>query len=137
PITINVANVVGSPPTVSVSASPIPSPFGLQTASTVNFVATAVATRGSTLNNVEIYLNDVSIGLATREQTTNFYRIAYDLNRFDFTSVTPTINDQTGALTYPVRLYAIARDSNNNQTVSSTTNLVINPATSLPPSVQL
>lgn len=138
PLTVNVANVIGSPPTVSVSASPIPGGFGLQTVSTVNFVANAVATgAGSTLNNVEIFLNDVSIGLAAREQTTNLYRVAYDLSRFDFTAVTPIINDITGAVTYPVRLYAIARDSNNNQTVSSTTNLTINPATSAPPSVQL
>ncbi len=138
PITVNVANVIGSPPTVSVSASPIPAVFGLQTVSTVNFMATAVATgAGSTLANVEIFLNDISIGLATREQNTNFYRVAYDLNRFDFTSLTPLINENTGAVTYPVRLYAIARDSNNNQTVSSTTNLVINPATSAPPSIQL
>lgn len=138
PITVNVANVIGSPPTVSVSASPIPAVFGLQTVSTVNFVATAVATgAGSTLANVEIFLNDISIGLATREQNTNFYRVAYDLNRFDFTTLTPIINETTGAVTYPVRLYAIARDSNSNQTVSSTTNLVINPATSAPPSIQL
>jgi hypothetical protein len=85
----------------------------------------------------EIFLNDISIGLAAREQTTNLYRVAYDLSRFDFTAVTPIINDITGAVTYPVRLYAIARDSNNNQTVSSTTNLTINPATSAPPSIQL
>jgi len=138
PLTVNVANVIGSPPTVSVSASPIPGGFGLQTVSTVNFVANAVATgAGSTLNNVEIFLNDISIGLAAREQTTNLYRVAYDLSRFDFTAVTPIINDITGAVTYPVRLYAIARDSNNNQTVSSTTNLTINPATSAPPSIQL
>ncbi len=138
PVTVNVANVIGSPPTVSVSASPIPGGFGLQTVSTVNFVANAVATgAGSTLNNVEIFLNDISIGLAAREQTTNLYRVAYDLSRFDFTAVTPIINDITGAVTYPVRLYAIARDSNNNQTVSSTTNLTINPATSAPPSIQL
>ena len=46
PLTVNVANVVGSPPTVSVQASPIPGGFGLQTASTVNFLANAVATGG-------------------------------------------------------------------------------------------
>ncbi len=137
PLNINVANIIGSPPTVSVLASPIPVPFGIQTVSTVNFVATAVATGGSTLSNVEIFLNDISIGLATREQNTNLYRIAFDMNRFDFTSLTPTINELTGAVTYPVRLYAIARDSNNNQTVSATTNLTINPATSTPPSIQL
>ena len=137
PLTVNVANVVGSPPTVSVQASPIPGGFGLQTASTVNFLANAVATGGSTLSNVEIYLNDISIGLAAREQATNTYRLAYNLGRFDFTSLTPTINDSTGAVTYPVRLYAIARDSNNNQTVSATTNLVINPSTSSPPTIQL
>ena len=138
PVTVNVANVVGSPPTVSVVASPIPALFGLQTASTVNFLATAVATgTGSTLSNVEIFLNDLSVGLAAREQNTNLYRLAFDLNRFDFTALTPTINEVTGAVTYPVRLYAIARDSNNNQTVSATTNLVVNPATSSPPSIQL
>ncbi len=138
PVAINVANVIGSPPTVSVTASPIPAPFGIQTASTVNFVATAVATgTNANLNNVEIYLNDISIGLGAREQNTNFYRVAYDLTRFDFSSVTPIINDFTGAVTYPVRLYAIARDTNNNQTVSATTNLTINPATSSPPSIQL
>ncbi len=138
PLTVNVANVVGSPPTVSVSATPIPAVFGLQTVSTVNFQATAVATgAGSSLRSVEIFLNDVSIGLAGREQTTNFYRRAFDLSRFDFTTVTPIINDVTGAVTYPVRLYAIARDSNNNQTVSATVNLVINPATSSPPTIQL
>lgn len=138
PVAINVANVIGSPPTVSVTASPIPAPFGIQTASTVNFVATAVATgTNANLNNVEIYLNDISIGLGAREQNTNFYRVAYDLTRFDFTSVTPIINDFSGAVTYPVRLYAIARDTNNNQTVSATTNLTINPATSSPPAIQL
>jgi hypothetical protein len=137
PLTVNVANVVGSPPTVSVSANPIPA-GGLQTASTVNFLANAVATgTGSTLRNVEIFLNDISIGLATREQNTNIYRRAFDLNQFDFTTVTPNINETTGAVTYPVRLYAIARDSNNNQTVSSTVNLVINPATSAAPTIQL
>ncbi|MGH7958469.1 MAG: Ig-like domain-containing protein, partial [Opitutaceae bacterium] len=137
PLSINVANVIGSPPTVSVSATPVPLIFGLQTASTVNFVANAVATGGSTLRSVEIFLNDISIGTGTREQTTNLYRVAYDLNRFDFTTVTPVINEITGVLTYPVRLYAIARDSNDNQTVSPTINLVLNPATSSPPSVQL
>ncbi len=137
PITVNVANVVGSPPTVSVTAGPIPALFGLQTASTVNFVATAVATGGTTLSNVDIYLNDILIGAAAREQTTNFYRLAYDLSRFDFAAVTPVINETTGAVTYPLRLFAIARDSNNNQTVSSTVNLTVNPATSAPPTIQL
>ncbi|MBM3841964.1 MAG: hypothetical protein FJ397_01665, partial [Verrucomicrobia bacterium] len=137
PITVNVANVVGSPPTVTVSATPIPG-NGLQTASTVNFQALAVATgTGSTLRNVEIFLNDISIGLATREQTTNFYRRAFDLSQFDFSTITPTINENTGAVTYPVRLYAIARDSNNNQTVSPTVNLTIFPATSAPPTIQV
>lgn len=137
PLTVNVANVVGSPPTVTVTATPIPG-NGLQTASTINFQATAVATgTGSTLRNVEIFLNDVSIGLATREQTTNFYRRAFDLSQFDFSTITPTINENTGAVTYPVRLYAIARDSNNNQTVSPTVNLTIFPATSAPPTIQV
>ena len=137
PLTVNVANVVGSPPTVTVAATPIPG-NGLQTASTINFQATAVATgTGSTLRNVEIFLNDVSIGLATREQNTNFYRRAFDLSQFDFSTITPTINENTGAVTYPVRLYAIARDSNNNQTVSPTVNLTIFPATSAPPTIQV
>ena len=137
PLTVNVANVVGSPPTVTITATPIPG-NGLQTASTINFQATAVATgTGSTLRNVEIFLNDISIGLATREQTTNFYRRAFDLSQFDFSTITPTINENTGAVTYPVRLYAIARDSNNNQTVSPTVNLTIFPATSAPPTIQV
>lgn len=138
PLNVNVANVVGSPPTVTVQTPPAPvGGFGLQTASTINFVANAVATGGSTLRSVELFLNDISIGTGAREQTTNLYRVAYDLNRFDFTAITPDINPNTGALTYPVRLYAIARDSNDNQTVSSTVNLTINPATSSPPTVQL
>lgn len=136
PLNVTVANLVGAPPTVNISVSP--SPNNLQTASTVNFIGNAIANgTGNSLTGVEFFLNDVSIGNAAREQTTNLYRLAYDLNRFDFASITPTINETTGAVTYPLRLYAIARDSNNNQTVSNTSNLVINPATSTPPTIQL
>ena len=136
PLNVNVATVVGVPPTVTIAVSP--SANNLQTASTVNFTANAVANgTGNALTGVEFFLNDVSIGTAAREQTTNVYRLAYNFGRFDFTSITPTVNETTGAVTYPLRLYAIARDSNNNQTVSSTANLVLNPATSTPPTLQL
>ncbi|MDP3208925.1 MAG: Ig-like domain-containing protein, partial [Rhodoglobus sp.] len=136
PLNVNVATLVGVPPTVTIAVSP--SANNLQTASTVNFTANAVANgTGNSLTGVEFFLNDVSIGTAAREQTTNVYRLAYNFGRFDFASITPTVNETTGAVTYPLRLYAIARDSNNNQTVSSTSNLVLNPATSTPPTLQL
>ncbi|MDP3208360.1 MAG: Ig-like domain-containing protein, partial [Rhodoglobus sp.] len=88
--------------------------------------------------SVEFFLNDVSIGTAVREQTTNIYRLAYDFSRFDF-STAPSITDpNTGVTRYtPIPVYAIARDSNDNQTVSARTNLTINPSTSSPPSLQL
>jgi hypothetical protein len=136
PLNVTVANLVGAPPTVTIAVSP--SPNNLQTASTVNFTANAVANgTGNSLTGVEFFLNDVSIGTAARQQTTNIYRLVYNFGRFDFTSITPTVNETTGAVTYPLRLYAIARDSNNNQTVSSTANLILNPATSTPPTLQL
>lgn len=136
PLNVTVATLVGVPPTVTIAVSP--SANNLQTASTVNFTANAVANgTGNALTGVEFFLNDVSIGTAAREQTTNVYRLAYNFGRFDFSSITPTVNEATGAVTYPLRLYAIARDSNNNQTVSSTSNLILNPATSTPPTLQL
>lgn len=139
PITINIANVVGSAPSFSgqPSVQPPAGALGLQTASTVNFLTTVVATGGATLSNVEFFLNDISIGLAARQQASNVYRLTYDFTRFDFTQVTPVINEQTQAVTYPLRLFAIARDSNNNQSVSTTVNLTLNPAISAAPTVQL
>ena len=104
----------------------------------VNFVANAFATgTGNTLTSVEFFLNDASIGLATREQTTNLWRIAYNLAGFDFSVITPTTPDANGNQRYPLALYAIAKDSNNNQTISTTANLTITQSTSAPPSVQL
>ncbi len=132
PVTVNVANAVGTPPTVTITTTPIPG-AGLQSLSQVNFIANAFANgTGSTLSGVEFFLNDVSIGTANREQTTNLYRLAYDFSRFDFSTLTADANGR-----FVVPLYAIARDSNNNQTVSATTNLTVNPSTSAPPSVQL
>lgn len=131
-VTVNVANAVGTPPTVTITTTPIPG-AGLQSLSQVNFIANAFANgTGSTLSAVEFFLNDVSIGTANREQTTNLYRLAYDFSRFDFSTLTADANGR-----FIVPLYAIARDSNNNQTVSATTNLAVNPSTSAPPSVQL
>lgn len=129
PTNVTVAQATGTPPTVTVTAAPIPTQ-GLQTLSQVNFFANAFANgANSTLQSVEFFLNDQSIGTATREQTTNIYRLAYDFSRFDFTALVP--NETTGRFTVP--LYAIARDSNNNQTVSATTQLTISPSTSAPP----
>lgn len=130
---VNVATVVGTPPAISISTSPVPAQ-GLQTLSTVNFIGNAFANgAGATISNVEFFLNDSSIGLAAREQTTNLYRLSYDFSRFDFSALTPDIN--TGR--YAVTLYAIARDSNSNQTISTTSTLSFNPSTSAPPTVTL
>lgn len=143
PITINIANVVGSAPLFvpapnDVNASPIPAVFGLQTASTVNLVANASATgTGVTLTNIEFYLNDNPVGIGVQERAGNVRRLVYDFRNFDFTTVTPNENPNTGALTYPVRLFAIARDSNNNQTVSRTVTLNISPSTSAPPTIRI
>lgn len=138
PVNVNVATVVGTPPTVTISTTPIPGQ-GLQTLSQVNFIANAFANgTGSTLTSVEFFLNDVSIGLAAREQATNLYRLSYDFSRFDFATAPSVTDPNTGLTRYtPVPLYAIARDSNNNQTVSTISNLTINPSTSAPPSIQL
>ena len=138
PVNVAVADVVGTPPTIAISTTPIPTQ-GLQTLSQVNFIANAFPNgAGTTLTSVEFFLDDVSIGVATREQTTNLYRLAYDLSRFDF-STSPSTTDPTTNLTRytPIPLYAIARDSNNNQTVSATNNLTINSSTSAPPTIQL
>ncbi|MFM1748594.1 MAG: hypothetical protein RLZZ188_2260, partial [Verrucomicrobiota bacterium] len=134
PVTVVIANAVGTPPTVTISTSPIPGP-GLQTLSQVNFLANAFANGVNTsINNVEFFLNDQSIGLAAREQATNLYRLVYDFSRIDFATAPVNPNNPSQ---YILPLYAIARDSNNNQTVSATSNLVINPATSAPPTLSL
>ena len=141
PININVATVVGNAPTVTITQPAGGTGLGqagnLQSLSTVNFVANAASPQtGVTINNVEFFLNDVSIGTAIREQATNLYRLAFDLSRFDFSSAPSVIDPNTGGTRYtPIPLYAIARDSNNNQTVSNTLNLTINPSTSSPPTV--
>jgi hypothetical protein len=142
-VNVNVANIVGTPPTISITQPSVGTGAGqtgnLQSLSTVNFVANASSSaQGVTITNVEFFLNDVSIGTAAREQTTNLYRLAYDLSRFDFSTAPSTVDANTGAVRYtPVPLYAIARDSNNNQTVTNPINLTINTSTSLPPSVQI
>ena len=105
PVNVNVANAVGTAPTVTISVNPVPAQ-GLQTLSAVNFIANAFANgAGSTLTSVEFFLNDVSIGVAAREQTTNLYRLAYDFSRFDFTVVTPDANGRfpPGALRHRAR----------------------------------
>jgi hypothetical protein len=134
-VNVSVATVVGTPPAITISTQPAQTGTTfIQTLSTVNFLANAFANgTGSTLSTVEFFVNDASIGLAAREQTTNLYRLSYDFSRFDFSSVTPDAN--TGR--YALAVYAIAKDSNNNQTVSATTSLTINPSTSAPPTVQL
>jgi len=138
PVNVNVANLVGTPPTLTIATQPIPAQ-GLQTLSQVSFIANAAASAtGVTIANVEFFLNDVSIGSAVREQTTNIYRLVYDFSRFDVAGAPSITDPNTGVTRYtPIPLYAIARDSNNNQTVSTTTNLTINPSTSSPPSLQL
>jgi hypothetical protein len=134
PVNVNVANAVGTPPTVTISTTPIPG-NGLQTLSQVNFLANAFANGvNTTITNVEFFLNEVSIGLAAREQTTNLYRLAYDFSRIDFASAPANPNNPSQ---YLLPLYAIARDSNNNQTVSTTQTLTINAATSAPPVITL
>ncbi|MFM8334581.1 MAG: Ig-like domain-containing protein, partial [Opitutaceae bacterium] len=129
-VNVVIANAVGTPPTVTIATSPIPGP-GLQTLSQVNFIANAFANGVNTsINNVEFFLNDQSIGLAAREQATNLYRLTYDFSRIDFATAPVNPNNPSQ---YILPLYAIARDSNNNQTVSATSNLAINPATSAAP----
>ncbi len=129
PLNLNVATVVGTPPTVTVT-SPA-NQANLQSLSTVNLIATSFATGGN-VSSVEFFLNDASAGLAAREQTTNVYRLAYDFSTISYASLTA---DSQGR--YPVTVYAIAKDSNGNQTASTTSTVFANPSQSLPPSVQL
>lgn len=143
PVNVNVAVQVGAPPTISITQPTAGTGVGqagnLQTLSTVNFVANASSpSNGVTINSVEFFLNDTSIGTAAREQTSNLWRLAYDFSRFDFSTAPSVTDPNTGITRYtPIPLYAIARDSNNNQTVTNPLNLTVNPSTSAPPSVQL
>jgi hypothetical protein len=137
-VNVTVAVLVGTPPTLALTQPAAGTDAGergnLQTRSTVNFVATAFANgSGSTLTGVEFFLNHTSIGRGAREQAANLYRLAYDFGRYDFSALTPDPN--TGRYTVP--LYAIATDSNNNQTITATSTLSFTPATSAPPTVQL
>ncbi|MCX6955120.1 MAG: Ig-like domain-containing protein, partial [Verrucomicrobia bacterium] len=136
---VNVANPVGAPPTLS-GISPANAAI-VQSLSTVNFSVTAAPGGAATVSSVEFFLNDVSIGTATKEQATNVWRRAYDLGNFDLSGL--TIDPNTGR--YPVSLYAIARDNNGNQTLfpaptaTTATPVVINisPSISSPPTVTL
>lgn len=131
PVTVNVANVVGTPPTISITAPA--NNATVQSLSTVNFVANAFASgTGNSLSGVEFFLNDASIGPGSREQATNVYRLAYDFGGYNFSGLT---QDAQGR--YALTLYAIARDTNNNQTLSTTFNLLVTPSTSFAPTVQI
>jgi hypothetical protein len=133
PVNINVATVVGTPPTITVTAPTNNST--IQSFSTINLIANSFAT-GGTVSSVEFFVNDASVGLAVREQATNVYRLAYDLQRFDFSALTATL-DGNGNPRYPLTFYAISKDSSGNQTVTLTFTMNVVPAQSRPPSVQL
>lgn len=137
-VNLNVANIVGTPPTVTISAPTGTAATNIQSLSTVNLVANAFATgSNNSLTSVEFFLNDTSIGTATREQATNLWRLAYNFGNYDFSVITPTTPDVNGNTRYPLALYAIAKDTNLNQTISTTTNLIITQSTSAAPSVTL
>ncbi|MSU72864.1 MAG: hypothetical protein EXS43_11055 [Opitutus sp.] len=129
PLNLNVATVVGTPPTVTITSPGNQSI--LQSLSTVNLIATSFAT-GGTVSSVEFFVNDASVGLAAREQTTNVYRLPYDFSTINYASLTADTNGR-----YPITIYAIAKDSNGNQTASLTFTVFASPSQSLPPSVQL
>ena len=129
-INVNVANIVGTPPTLQINSPGNGSV--IQNASTVNFVATSNVGASTPPGSVEFFLNDVSIGLGAREQSTNVYRRVFDFSTFDLSSIVPDGNGR-----YPVSVYAIARDTGGNQTVSSTFTVSVAPAQSLPPSISL
>ncbi len=129
PVTVNVATVVGTPPTVSLTTPA--NNATVQSLSSVNFVASAFATGGS-ITTVEFFLNDISIGLSAREQATNTYRLPFDFTGFNFSTL-----QQDAQGRYQLGLYAIAKDSNGNQTVSTTFTLFASPSTSLAPGVVL
>jgi sulfur relay (sulfurtransferase) complex TusBCD TusD component (DsrE family) len=87
PININVATVVGTPPSITIVAPG--NGATIQTLSTANLIANSFATGGTMLER-EFFLNDASIGLAAREQSTNAYRIAYDFSTVNYSALTLT-----------------------------------------------
>lgn len=133
-ITVVVAAVSGLPPTLNITVGPIPT-AGVQTVSTVNLIANAFPNgTNSTISSVEFFVNDTSVGTAAREQSTSVYRLAYDLRRIDFGALVPT--EVNGAYSYPLSVYAIAKDNLGNQALSTKTTLNVFAATSQPPTVQ-
>ena len=135
-VNLTVANVVGTPPILS-GLTPGNGSL-IRSFSTMNFVVNAQAGTGATISNVEFFLNGVSIGTGAREQQTNTFRRTYDFNSFDLSVLAADVN--TG--NYPVPLYAIARDSNGNQTIfpaptSPALTLQVTPSTSSAPTVAL
>ena len=129
-VNVNVASIVGTAPTLQLNAPG--NGAVIQSASTVNFIATSNVGASTPPGTVEFFLNDVSIGQGAREQSTNVYRRVFDFNTFDLSAITPDGNGR-----YPVVLYAIARDTNGNQTISLNSTLFVSPAQSLPPSITL
>jgi hypothetical protein len=138
PLNIIVANAVGTPPNISITQPTTGGGAGqqgnLQSLSTVNFVANASSpTGGVTIQSVEFFLNDASIGTGVRQApNSNLWRLAYDFGRIDFSTIAQDTNGR-----YALPFYAIARDSNGNQTATNPITLTVNPATSAPPSVQI
>ena len=135
-VNLTVANVVGTPPILS-GLTPGNGSL-IRSFSTMNFVVNAQAGTGATISNVEFFLNGVSIGTGAREQQTNTFRRTFDFNSFDLSVLAADVN--TG--NYPVPLYAIARDSNGNQTIfpaptSPSLTLQVTPSTSAAPTVAL
>ena len=135
-VNLTVANVVGTPPILS-GLTPGNGSL-IRSFSTMNFVVNAQAGTGATISNVEFFLNGVSIGTGAREQQTNTFRRIFDFNSFDLSVLAADVN--TG--NYPVPLYAIARDSNGNQTIfpaptSPALTLQVTPSTSAAPTVAL
>jgi hypothetical protein len=135
-VNLTVANVVGTPPILS-GLTPGNGSL-IRSFSTVSFIVNAQAGTGATISNVEFFLNGTSIGTGAREQQTNTFRRTFDFNSFDLSVLIADVN--TG--NYPVPLYAIARDSNGNQTIfpaptSPVLTLQVTPSTSAAPAVSL
>ncbi|HUR56080.1 MAG TPA: Ig-like domain-containing protein, partial [Opitutaceae bacterium] len=111
-----VSNVIGIAPTVTIAV-----PGTVTTASTSNFTATATDSDGSVIG-VEFYLNRNSIGQAVRDQQTNTWRLtaAY-----------------AGIAPGNIEVVALARDSSGNVAASTTTNITLNAASSIAPSITI
>ncbi len=130
-VTVRVVAAVGQPPTISITAPA--NNAVVQSLSAVNFIANAFSTNtGGSITSVEFFVNDASIGQATREQTTNLFRLPYSFANFDVSALTADANGR-----FPLTVYALARDSNGNQTVSSSITVLLAPSTSSAPTVQL